>query len=143
MPITTDLCHNRGVFVAGTCICDILATGNTCGTYLGELETCTTFRRHSLTHACTEPEDLSHRAPRVQTSPQSPSRIALVVNGFGALNPSSGIATAYASLAELLTTANYSVTVLYAVYPRPAGFDVAVASYASLGITLTRYVLYI
>ena len=59
-----------------------------------------------------------------------------MVNGFGSLNPSSGIATAYAALAELLTTSNYSVTVLYAVYPLPAGFNDAVASYASLGITL-------
>lgn len=39
--------------------------------------------------------------------------MCLIVSGFGKLNPSSGIATAYEALAQLLAADGYNVTVAY------------------------------
>jgi hypothetical protein len=81
--------------------------------------------------ACTAADILASTA-RNTTVPQ----VALVVNGFGILNPSSGIATAYASLAEMLVATGYHVTVLYAVLPTPPAFEAAVVFYRNNNITL-------
>jgi hypothetical protein len=64
--------------------------------------------------------------------------VAMVVAGFGKLNPSSGIATAFETLAELLVSKNLEVTVVYAggtpISPEVSSY------YSGLGITLVEYV---
>ena len=71
---------------------------------------------------------------------QNATRVALVVNGFGFLNPSSGIATAYAALAEALHAHGQQVTVLYASESVPAHFPEAQALYRAKGVDLVLFV---
>lgn len=66
--------------------------------------------------------------------------VCLVVDGFGILNPSSGIATAYASLAKVLRTAGYPVTVAYtnALVADPVFAEAARFYRADSGVLLVR-----
>jgi hypothetical protein len=63
----------------------------------------------------------------------------MVVNGFGILNPSSGIATAYATLADFLVSQSYDVTVVYVSASMPIGFAEAIEFYRNKSIKLIRF----
>lgn len=63
-----------------------------------------------------------------------------MVNGFGTLNPSSGIATAFEGLALALAAGGHNVTVAYMGRgPSEPALASAAAAYARQGVALVRY----
>jgi len=66
--------------------------------------------------------------------------VCIIVTGFGKLNPSSGIASAYESLGQLLRGANYSVTVAFINHNVPPSeyLEAKYEYWTKFGINLDR-----
>lgn len=105
-------CHNHGILVpqSGHCVCDLPFTGTNC----------TEQRRFQ--------ERPRGKAPHV----------CMVVDGYGLLDSSSGIATAYASLSEFLAQQGLQITVVHTSGQNREDFEAAVAHYHTKNITLVR-----